>query len=230
MLAFIGAMDEEVILIKDRMEQVEIKTVAGMDFYKGILKGQETVVVRCGIGKVNAAVCTQILADLYQVKAIVNTGIAGSLCNEINVGDIVLSTDAMYHDVDATHWGYPAGKIPRMDVEAFPADKKLMELAKKCCEEVNPDIRVFTGRVVSGDQFISEQAKKDWITDTFSAICTEMEGAAIGQAAYLNKIPFLIVRAISDKADENAKVDYKEFEEKAIRRSVNLSLAIASAF
>ena len=230
MLGIIGAMDIEVAEVKKAMEDVTVETMASMDFYKGTIKGKEAVVVRSGIGKVNAAVCTQILADRYHVDAVINTGIAGSLKNEINIGDMVLSTDTVHHDMDATGFGYPAGQIPQMKEFSFTADETLRNLAEKCCREVNPEIGTFTGRIVSGDQFISDKLKKQWIGDTFGGYCTEMEGAAIAQASYLNNIPFLIIRAISDKADDGANMDYSEFEEKAVRHSVNLILAIAERY
>lgn len=230
MLGIIGAMDEEVAKIKERLENVEVQTFGGMDFYKGNFEGKSVVVVRSGIGKVNAAVCAQILADRYQVSGIVNTGIAGSLMAKIDIGDIVLSTDALQHDMDATNFGYPAGQIPRMDVLSFPADPKLLALAKECCGRVNPEIHTYEGRVVSGDQFISDQKKKDWLIETFHGYCTEMEGAAIAQAAYLNGIPFLIIRSISDKADNSANVDYPTFEAQAIIHSVNLMLEMIRCY
>ena len=222
MLGIIGAMDEEVARIKEQLTEVQVETRAAMDFYRGKLGGKETVVVRSGIGKVNAAICTQILADVYQVSGVVNTGIAGSLKAEIDIGDIVLSSDALQHDMDATGFGYAPGQVPRVDTLSFSADKGLIQLAEACCREVNPDIHTFVGRVVSGDQFISDKEKKEWLVKTFSGYCTEMEGAAIAQACYLNGIPFLIVRAISDKADDSASVDYSVFEAKAIEHSVNL--------
>lgn len=230
MLGIIGAMDEEVLEIKNALTDVSVETVTGMDFYRGKVNGKEVVVVRSGIGKVNAAVCSQVLVDRFGVEAIVNTGIAGSLRAEINIGDIVLSTDSVQHDMDATAFGYPAGQIPRMDTFAFPADEKLLNLAKECCARVNPDIQTFTGRVVSGDQFISDKGKKQWLTETFDGSCTEMEGAAIAQVCYLNHIGCLIIRAISDKADDSANMDYQEFEAKAIRHSVKLLLAIAENY
>lgn len=222
MLGIIGAMDEEVIKLKEVMEGVEITRKASMDFYKGTMSGKEVVVVRSGIGKVNAGICTQILVDEYNVEAVINTGIAGSLNPAIDIGDIVLSTDTIQHDVDATGFGYDLGVIPRMDTSTFLADEKLKELAKTSCEKVNPDIKVFEGRIVSGDQFISDREKKNYIVDNFKGYCTEMEGAAIAQAAYLNNVPFLIIRAISDKADDSATVDYPTFEAKAIEHSVKL--------
>ena len=164
--------------------------------------------------------------DLYQVDGIVNTGIAGSLRNEINIGDLVLSTVAVQHDVDAGGFGYPVGEIPQLGVKEFPADERLLTLAEEACREANPDISTFKGRVASGDQFIDSKEKKKWICDTFDAYCAEMEGAAVAQAAYLNKIPYLIVRAISDKADDSAHMDYGEFEAKAVEHSVNLMLAL----
>ena len=230
MLGIIGAMDEEVLEIKNALTDVSVETVTGMDFYRGKVNGKEVVVVRSGIGKVNAAVCSQVLVDRFGVEAIVNTGIAGSLRAEINIGDIVLSTDSVQHDMDATGFGYPAGQIPRMDTFAFPADEKLLNLAKECCARVNPDIQTFTGRVVSGDQFISDKGKKQWLTETFDGSCTEMEGAAIAQVCYLNHIGCLIIRAISDKADDSANMDYQEFEAKAIRHSVKLLLPFADNY
>lgn len=226
MLGIIGAMMEEVAQLKEIMEQAEVVSVAGMDFYKGKISGKDVVVVRSGVSKVNAAVCTQILIDRFGVDAIINTGIAGSLKAEINIGDIVLSTDAVQHDVDATTFGYRLGQIPQMDTFSFPADERLVQLAAACCKKVNPEIGVHTGRVVTGDQFISDQEKKRWIAETFDGYCTEMEGAAIAQTAYLNHVPCLIVRSISDKADDSAQMDYEEFERMAIRHSVNLTRAM----
>lgn len=222
MIGIIGAMEEEVKALADMMKDVETASVAGMVFRKGQLKGREAVVVRSGIGKVNAAVCTQILVDRYGVECVINTGVAGSLKNEINIGDIVISSDAVQHDMDATGFGYAMGVIPRMPVSVFAADRKLIDAAKEACKEAVPEIGVFEGRVVSGDQFITDKAVKKRIVDTFDAYCTEMEGAAIAQAAYLNNIPYLVIRAISDKADDSASMDYSEFERRAIEHSVLL--------
>lgn len=221
-IAIIGAMEEEVEALRGKMESVQKMTKASMDFYSGKLNGKDAVIVRSGIGKVNAGICTQILADLFEVDAVINTGIAGSLKAEINIGDIVISTDALQHDMDATGFGYAPGVIPRMETSCFMADAGLVAAAKAACEEAVPEIQVFTGRVVSGDQFISDRAVKDRITSQFDGMCTEMEGAAIAQAAYLNNIPFVIIRAISDKADDSATMDYPAFERKAIAHSVAL--------
>lgn len=221
-IGIIGAMEEEVAILKEKMTDVEISRKASMEFYKGSLMGRPAVVVRSGIGKVNAGLCTQILADDFQIDFVINTGIAGSLKAEINIGDIVLSTDTVQHDVDAGEFGYPIGQIPRMDTLSFPADEGLRALAARVCREVNPEIQVFEGRVVSGDQFVADKKKKEEIIANTQGFCTEMEGAAIGQAAYLNRIPYLVVRAISDKADDSAHMDYPAFEKQAIRHCVNL--------
>lgn len=225
-IGIIGAMEEEVSKLKEQMSEVTILNQAGMTFLSGTLSGKETVVVRSGIGKVNAAVCAQILCDQFGVNGIINTGVAGSLRNEINIGDIVLSTDALNHDMDATGFGYQYGEIPRMDCSIFKADEKLLSLAYKICGEVNQEIQVFRGRVLSGDQFVSDPDRKKWLIREFDGYCVEMEGAAIAQAATLNKIPFLIIRAISDKADDSAHMDYSEFEQQAIKHTVNLVLEL----
>lgn len=223
-IGIIGAMEVEVAILKEKMEDVRIIKKASMDFYEGILAGKKVVVVRSGIGKVNAGICAQILADVFSVDAIINTGIAGSLNKNINIGDIVLSTDVVQHDMDATGFGYRKGQIPQMPVFFFNADDNLRRLAAEVCKEVNPDIQVFEGRIASGDQFVCDQDVKNRIVSEFSAYATEMEGAAIGQAAYLNEIPFLVVRAISDKADGSAQMDYSEFEKAAVDHSVRLTV------
>jgi adenosylhomocysteine nucleosidase len=157
MLGIIGAMDEEVAMIKAQLTDVQVETRAAMDFYKGKLEGKEVVVVRSGIGKVNAAMCTQILADIYGVTGVVNTGIAGSLKAEIDIGDIVLSSDAVQHDMDATGFGYEPGQIPRVETLAFKADEGLIHLAEECCSKVNPDIHTFVGRVETSSFLIREK-------------------------------------------------------------------------
>ena len=226
-IGIIGAMEVEVARLKADMEiQREVKK-AGMEFCEGILMGQKAVVVRSGIGKVNAAVCTQILVDEFQADAVINTGIAGSLNADINIGDIVISTDVLHHDMDAVNFGYEPGQIPQMDVFSFVADEALASKAEAVCNKVNPEIKVFRGRVVSGDQFIADKATKNRITELFHGFCTEMEGAAIAQAAYLNEVPFVIIRAISDKADDSAEMDYPTFEAQAAQRCALVTQTLA---
>lgn len=222
MIGIIGAMEEEVAALKEAMEIEEVREIASMTFCKGTLCGKEVIVVRSGVGKVNAAICAQILAGQFQVDTLINTGIAGSLDARIDIGDMVISTDAIHHDMDASAFGDPVGQVPRMDVFTFPADERLTALAKEVNEEVNPEIHTFTGRVATGDQFVASQEVKNRIVDNFQALCTEMEGAGIAHAAYLNKIPYVIIRAISDKADNSAEMDYPTFEKLAIAHSVKL--------
>ena len=213
MLGIIGAMDIEVDSLKNEMENPTINKIAGMDFYEGVIGGKDVVVVKCGIGKVNAAMCTQILADRYNVDAVINTGVAGSLNNDIDICDIVISTVAQEHE---------KGIIPDMDVSIFEADRKLVELTKKSAKEAGLDVKVFEGKVVSGDQFISTHEKKESLKNSFGGDCAEMEGAAIAHVASLNNIPFLVIRAISDKADGGAHMDYPTFEKKAAANSILL--------
>lgn len=221
-VGIIGAMEEEVALLKEAMDVKETVKYASMEFCKGILCGKYVVVVKSGIGKVNAAVCTQMLIDQFHVDYVINTGIAGSLDAQIDIGDMVISTDLVEHDMDASIFGDPVGQIPRMDTFSFPADAKLVEKALQANREAHPDIKTFTGRIVSGDQFVSSAEVKEKLVNLFQAKCTEMEGAAIAHAAYLNKVPCVIIRAISDKADNSATMDYPTFEKKAIAHSVNL--------
>lgn len=221
-IGIIGAMEIEVEALKAQMEQVTLVEKASMIFHEGKLNGKDVVVVRSGIGKVNAAVCTQILVDDFHVDGLINTGIAGSLKNEINIGDIVVSTDSLQHDMDARAFGYVRGQIPQMDVFSFVANAHMRETAVAVCKEVNSDIQVFEGRVVSGDQFVADPQVKEDLIKEFSGYCTEMEGASIAQTAYLNKVPFVVLRAISDKADNSASMDYPTFEKKAAEHCVRL--------
>ena len=222
MIGIIGAMDEEVEQIVAVMDIEREETKAQMTFKAGKLAGKDVVIVRSGIGKVNAAVCTQILVDDFGVDYVINTGIAGSLKNEINIADIVISDDVLHHDMDATGFGYAPGQIPRMDTLSFKADAKMIELAKESCAKVVPQIGVHVGRVVSGDQFIADKETKENISTLFAGYCTEMEGAAIAQTAHLNEVPFVVLRAISDKADDSASMDYPTFEKQAVAHSVRL--------
>ena len=168
-IGIIGAMEKEVAILKEQMEISEVVEKASMTFCKGMLCGKEVVVVRSGIGKVNAAICAQILVDRFGVDLLINTGIAGSLNAAIDIGDIVISKDAVQHDVDASTFGDPVGQVPNMDVLAFPADERLAKLAKEANEEANPDIHTFTGRIASGDQFIAESEVKQRIIERFGA-------------------------------------------------------------
>lgn len=225
-LGIIGAMEQEVEALLARMEEKSESEKAGSRFYDGMLEGLPVTVVQCGVGKVNAALCTQILCDCFGVTHLVNTGIAGSLCADLDIGDLVVSQDAMYHDVDAVAFGYPMGKVPGMDVTAFPADDTLVGYAFAAAESVNPG-HTKIGRVASGDQFVASRAVKERIIQLTKGLCTEMEGAAIAQTAYRNGIPFVILRAISDKADDSAQMDYPTFEKIAAHRCAEVTKHLA---
>ena len=210
-IGIIGAMDLEIEkLTKKEMDSENIITKAGLRFHIGKLGDTDVVIVRSGIGKVNAALCAQIL----------------SLDHSINIGDIVIGTDAMHHDLDLSPLGYEPGILPTLGdgpvLSSFPADPFLRSLAARACRDAAPDIGVHEGRIVSGDQFISSSEQRSRLVNTFHAICTEMEGAAIAHTAYLNDIPFVILRAISDKAGDEADVEFGTFEHKAAENCANV--------
>ena len=228
-LGIIGAMDVEVATLKEKMENTVMAIHAGSVYCEGILEGCPAVVVQCGVGKVNAALCAQVLVSVYGVTHIVNTGIAGSLCADLDIGDLVISRDAMYHDFDCVHFGYEMGRVPGMDVVAFPADAEMGKLALSAAEAVNPG-HAKMGRVASGDLFVADKTAKNSIIEKTGAICTEMEGAAIAHAAYRNGVPFAIIRAISDKADDSAEMDYPTFEAIAAKRCAQVTLTLAKQF
>ena len=224
-LGIIGAMEQEVETLLGLLEEKHTSAHAGVAFHEGTLDGKAVVVVQCGIGKVNAALCVQMLCDFYAVTHLVNTGIAGSLDPVLDIGDLVISLDAMYHDVDVTNFGYVPGQMAGMPA-AFAADAALVEAAYGAAEQVNPG-HTRKGRVASGDQFVCTQDLKDKIIAVTGAQCTEMEGAAIAQAAYRNQIPFVIIRAISDKADNSAEMDYPTFERIAAHRCAAVTRTFA---
>lgn len=225
LLGIIGAMQVEVDTLQEAMNEegpVSHETHSGKVFYKGTLQGTPVVVVQCGVGMVNSALCAQILIDQYAVSGIVNTGIAGSLDASIDIGDIVVATDAVNHIMDVRNLGYEPGQTPGLDVLAFPASDQLRESALRAAAGLG--IPAHEGRIASGDRFVCEEAEKERITSTFGARCCEMEGAALAQACFLAEVPYLIVRAISDKADGSSSVDYPTFEKKAAHDCAALTM------
>ena len=225
-LGIIGAMQVEVEILLGALENKTERDIAGSTFYAGELGGQSAVIVQCGVGKVNAALCAQILCDCFGVTHVVNTGIAGSLSADLDIGDLVISRDAMYHDFDCVHFGYPMGRVPGMDVTGFPADSAMMDLAFAAAETVNPG-HTKIGTVATGDLFVAEKKAKEAIIEKTGALCTEMEGAAIAHTAYRNGVPFVILRAISDKADDSAEMDYPTFERIAAHRCADVTTYLA---
>ncbi|MCC5911954.1 MAG: 5'-methylthioadenosine/adenosylhomocysteine nucleosidase [Clostridiaceae bacterium] len=221
-IGIIGAMDEEVDILKEEMKIQEVKNIAGMDFYIGSLMNQSVVLVRCGIGKVNAAICTQILIGQLGVTEVINTGVAGAVHEDLDVLDVVISTDVQQHDFDVTGFGHELGEIPRMDTSIFKANEELLQKAYHATDETLEGQKVLKGRIVSGDVFVSSGELKDKLKEVFHAYATEMEGAAIGHACYLNKVPFVIIRAMSDKADGSAHHNFNEFVKKASENSKSI--------
>ncbi len=221
-IGIIGAMELEVAALKKELSEVACQTVAGMEFFDGQLEQVPVVVVQCGVGKVNAAMCVQILKDRFQVTHVINTGVAGGLNAALDIGDILVSKAALQHDMNVEPLGYAPGQIPGIDTLAFPADEAMKQAAIASCQKVNQDIHVMEGLVVSGDQFIAEQSVREHLIETFHGDCAEMEGAAIAQAAYLNQLPFVVIRAISDKADHSAQMDYPTFEKQAAQHCARL--------
>ncbi|MGI6230381.1 MAG: 5'-methylthioadenosine/adenosylhomocysteine nucleosidase [Tractidigestivibacter sp.] len=214
-VGIIGAMDVEVALLKSALKDPSTLTVANMDFVSGKLGSTDVVVVKCGVGKVDAGICVQVLVDRLGVTRVINTGVAGSLDASLDVGDLVVSRDLCYHDVDATIFGYKPGEVPGLKRRFFEADQTLVEAALAAAHEVAPEVNAVEGRVVSGDQFISTDDDKRRLAAQFGGMCCEMEGAAVAQAAWLNNVPFVVVRAISDKVGSTTPVEYAVFEEKA---------------
>ncbi len=221
-IGIIGAMDEEVMTLKEKMDIKEVRSIASLEFYIGKLNNTSVVVVMGGIGKVNAAMCTQVLIDCFQVDAIINTGVAGALSDELEIGDVVISSDMVQHDMDATAFGYAIGQVPRLDVFSFKADEHLISVAERAADVLPQSTNVYVKRIVSGDMFIAGKEKKNWLVDKFDGFCTEMEGAAVAQVAHINKTPFVIIRSISDKADDSAEMNFEEFVNLAANNSCKM--------
>ena len=227
-LGIIGAMQVEVETLVSQLKNKTVTQKAGSSFYEGTLEDLPVVIVQCGVGKVNAALCVQILCDCFAVTHIVNTGVAGSLCADLDIGDLVVSQDAMYHDFDCSviNENYSVGQVPGLDVLAFPANDALIGYAFAAAEAGNPG-HTKIGRVASSDQFVCQKSLKEQIVRITGALCTEMEGAGIAQTAYRNKIPYVIIRAITDKADDTAEMDYPTFETIAAHRCAKVTTNLA---
>jgi len=218
-IGIIGAMDSEVDHLKGLVEGAQVTERAGMSFVRGTLNGQPVVVVRSGVGKVNAAVCAQVLCGEFAASKVVFTGVAGSLDEHVGVGDLVISTACLQHDMDVTPLGYALGEVPGTGLR-FEADPELAGAVRDAASEVAPQAGVFEGLVVSGDAFVGSADAKERISRNFAdALCCEMEGAAVAQACVLNGVPFVVVRAISDNADGSADMTYASFEKMAAERS-----------
>lgn len=218
----IGAMDSEVSLLRSSMAVERTEEVSGLTYYIGTLRGQKVIVVCCSIGKVNAAICAQTLASVFRVDRLVNVGVAGALDERLNIFDVVISDRLCYHDADLDIFG----RNPPFCSE-YHADADLVQLASRACARVSGnDYRCFVGNIVSGDRFVSGNEEKKRIVEQFHPMCVEMEGAAVGHVAVANKIPFVVIRSMSDGADDNADVSFDEFAPKAAEHSAKIILEI----
>lgn len=214
-IGIIGAMDEEVAILKEAATISKTTTIAGMEFHEGTLGGKKVVIVQCGMGKVNAGICAHALINTFACSRVITTGVAGSLDSQLDIGDIVISTDAVQHDFTVEAIGFEKGEIPYTERYAFPADEQLRAAAMRAVQEVAPTSKVVEGRVCTGDQFISTIEQRETIISNFGGLCCEMEGGAVAQVCYLNNTPFVIIRAISDKPNGSNSVDYETFKAEA---------------
>lgn len=220
MIGIIAAMNVEMESLRSYMENTQTEVISGVTFVRGTLEGREVVTAVCGIGKVFAALCAQTMILKYNPECIINTGVAGTLTDALSIGSIAVSSAMVQHDMDTSAIGDPVGLISGINIIEIPADAKLSARLSACADEMN--IKTVTGVIASGDQFVASSERKAFITDHFSAIACEMEGAAIGQVCYVNQVPFCVLRAISDSADGSSHMDYPVFVKMAAEQSVNL--------
>ena len=219
-IGIIGAMSEEVLGLKNLLQNFKEEKMGNLTFYTGEIHGKNIVLLETGIGKVNAAIGATLLAKFYNVDKIIFTGVAGGVNETLDLGDVVISTDLIQHDMDVTAFGEKLGVIPRMDTSIFKADEDLVDLAFEASKKLNRNI--IKGRILSGDQFVASPQKLEFLRKEFNGDCTEMEGAAVGQVCHIFHIPFVVIRTMSDKANSDAHTDYATFMKIAAENSVTL--------
>ncbi len=220
-VGIIGAMEEEVKGLREKMLNIETLKKGGCEFYHGSIHGIDVVLLLCGIGKVAAAVGTTILIDQYSPDLVINTGSAGGLSEDLNVGDVIISNEVRYHDVDVTLFGYEYGQLPKMP-PGFSPDKKLIEVAKKAASKID-DIHIRDGLIITGDSFIHNDEVVKKIKSLLPKMeATEMEAASIAQVCFMFKTPFLIIRSISDVPGQESKQSFEEFLVVAAKNSGKL--------
>lgn len=220
MIGIIAAMDVEMKSLRSYMENTETEVISGIRFVRGTLEGKDVVTAVCGIGKVFAALCAQTMILHYQPQCIINTGVAGTLTDALTIGSIAVSSAVVQHDMDTSPLGDPVGLISGINKVELPADRLLTGQLSACAKVMG--IKTATGVIASGDQFVASAERKAFIVEHFKAIACEMEGAAVGQVCYVNKIPFCVLRAISDSADGSSHMDYPTFVQMAAEQSVAL--------
>lgn len=221
MIGIIGAMDIEVDGIKAELTEKTVETVAGLDFVSGKLNGKDCVVVRCSPGKVNAAACAQIMALKYKPEMIINPGVAGGIGEGIKIGDLVVGTACIQHDMDTSAFGDEVGFISGLCIKEIPCDEVIADKIKAEAEKIY-DGQVLSGIIVTGDQFINSNEKSRQLRDDFSALACEMESGAIAHVCYMNNIPFIALRSISDNGNDDGAMDYMSFCKLAAEKTVKL--------
>ncbi|MBV1758672.1 MAG: 5'-methylthioadenosine/adenosylhomocysteine nucleosidase [Dethiosulfatibacter sp.] len=222
-IGIIGAMDEEILLLKNRLTNLRILKDRVFEIYSGQYNNKDVVLVKSGIGKVNAAIAASVLINNMNVLAIINTGIAGSIKKAVGLGDVVISSDTQQYDVDVTAFGYKLGTIPRLETSVFKADTHLIDLCKK---SIHDKTSYHIGRIVSGDRFVSSDEFKKQLGLQFDAYCVDMESASIGHVCYLYDIPYVAIRCISDNADETSLVSNQDFETYTAEISAAITLNV----
>ena len=222
MIGIIGAMDIEVAILRDKMVNSTVETISGVDFIRGKLEGRDVVLARSGVGKVFAAICAQTMILKYGVKAIINSGVAGTLTGELHIGDVAISTACVQHDMDTSPVGDPVGLLSGINVVELPADTTLVGELDKVCADAGVNHRL--GVIATGDQFVATHERRDWIRDQFKAIAVEMEAGSIAHVCYVNKVPFASIRVISDEASGDVHIDYMTFVKKAAATSSDITL------
>ncbi|TYR82330.1 5'-methylthioadenosine/S-adenosylhomocysteine nucleosidase [Priestia megaterium] len=226
-VAIIGAMEEEVTILRDKIENREETVVAGCEYSTGTIGGTDVVLLKSGIGKVNAALSTAILLERFKPDYVINTGSAGGFHPDLNVGDAVVSTEVRHHDVDVTAFGYEYGQVPNLPA-AYKADEKLVQIAEESAKEVT-DMKVVKGLIATGDSFMNDPVRVEFVREKFPNLyAAEMEAAAVAQVCYQFDVPFVIIRALSDIAGKESNVSFEQFLEKAAINSTNLVLNFVS--
>lgn len=223
-IAIIGAMEEEVQLLRAQLGELRTDVIAGFEFYVGTLAGKDVVVLRSGIGKVNAAISTTLLLNHYEISAVINTGSAGGVNQSLNVGDIVIATETTYHDVDATHFGYVHGQVPQMPAH-YASDEALVKAAQDALAATT--FHAVTGVVATGDSFIGREEQITSIIERQPVIsAVEMEAGAVAQVCHVFEKPFIIVRSISDVAGKESHLSFDQFLPLAVEQSTSMIVAM----
>ncbi|MBQ7356342.1 MAG: 5'-methylthioadenosine/adenosylhomocysteine nucleosidase [Clostridia bacterium] len=225
-IGIIGAMVPEVEGLVARLTDASSETISGITFHSGTLLGKRVVIAQCGIGKVFAAVCCEIMILKYSPSLVVNTGVGGALSQELKTGDIVIADKLCQRDMDTSPIGDPKGLISGINKIYFDTDPRAREILTSAAERLG--LHAMVGAIATGDQFIASAEDKNRILSDFPSVACEMEGGAVAHAAYINDTPFIVIRAISDSADGEATMDYPTFLPLAARNSQNLTLALLS--